>query len=257
MIPRYSFLDLSFVLFLTYFFFIFSHSLFRIIKNELEAAKANLQLLLSEKKQLLDEKTQIGISRDHTRDKINLKINEEKVMKSELKFNNLESIDSQIRELEARQARTTMSLQEEKKIIKDIHALEMSKKIVSVLLEIRSSIEELKLQKIEFDQLYNNKLKQIQGCFDQINSQRLRIEKINQEKLENREVIPNLKIRQNEIKKEIDQKYQDIKTLRNEFKLKEDAYYLALSEERQRKKEQKQKEIESKKLEEELRRKTE
>lgn len=216
-----------------------------------------MQALLAEKKQLIEEKNAIGTARENTRDKINARTNEEKTARSELKFSNIESIDSQIRELEARQARTTMTLQEEKKIVKDIHNLEMSKKAVASLADMRAAIELLKSQKIELDRNFNEKTNQIKDCFDRITAQRTLLDNLNKDSVLNREAVPNLKSRQNDIKKEVDQKYQEIKVLRAEFKAKEEAYYVALAEERQRKKEQKQKEIEAKKAEEEARRKAE
>jgi uncharacterized coiled-coil DUF342 family protein len=199
----------------------------------------------------------LSTARDAARDKINARMNEEKNARSELKFNNLASIESQIRELEARQARTTMSLQEEKKIIKDIHHLEMSKKTVATLAEMKAAIEILKQQKIEIDRNFNEKSNQVKNVNERITTQRNVLENLTKDNSQQRDAIPSLRNRQNEIKKVVDEKYQEIKTLRQEFKAKEEEFYLALAEERQRKKEQKQKEIEAKKAAEEARRKAE
>jgi chromosome segregation ATPase len=206
---------------------------------------------------LIDEKTTLSTARDAARDKINARINEEKNARSELKFNNLASIESQIRELEARQARTTMSLQDEKKILKDIHQLQMSKKTVATLADMKAAIELLKQQKIEIDRNFNEKSGQVKNVNERITAQRAVLEGLTKDNSEQREALPGLRSRQNEIKKVVDDKYQEIKTLRQEFKAKEEAFYLALAEERQRKKEQKQKEIEAKKAADEARRKAE
>jgi uncharacterized coiled-coil protein SlyX len=174
-----------------------------------------------------------------------------------LKFSNLESIESQIRELEARQARTTMPLQEEKKLLKEIHQLEMSKRTISTLTEMRNGIEILKQQKLEIDRQFNEKSAQVKGISDRISAQRDVLEEINKGNIFQKEIIPSLRVRLTEIKREMDRKYQEIKTMRQEFKEKEEAYYVALAEERQRKKEQKQMEIEAKKIADEARRKAE
>jgi hypothetical protein len=185
---------------------------------------------------LIDEKTTLSTARDAARDKINARINEEKNARSELKFNNLASIESQIRELEARQARTTMSLQDEKKILKDIHQLQMSKKTVATLADMKAAIELLKQQKIEIDRNFNEKSGQVKNVNERITAQRAVLEGLTKDNSEQREALP---------------------ALRQEFKAKEEAFYLALAEERQRKKEQKQKEIEAKKAADEARRKAE
>lgn len=219
--------------------------------------KTALQQLINERKQLLDEKNLLSTQRDTARDRINAKMNEEKNARSELKFSNIESIESQIRELEARQARTTMSLNDEKKILKDIHNLQMSKKTVASLADMKAAIELLKQQKSEIDRKFAEKSNQVKSVSERITAQRALLEGMTKDNSQNREAIPNLRTRQTEIKKEVDQKYQEIKTLRQEFKAKEEEFYAALAEERQRKKEQKQKEIEAKKAAEEARRKAE
>ena len=150
-----------------------------------------------------------------------------------------------------------MSLQEEKKILKDIHHLEMSKKTVTTLVDMKAAIELLKQQKIEIDRNFNEKSNQVKNVNERITAQRAVLENLTKDNSQQRDAIPSLRNRQNEIKKAVDDKYQEIKTLRQEFKAKEDAFYLALAEERQRKKEQKQKEIEEKKATEEARRKAE
>lgn len=150
-----------------------------------------------------------------------------------------------------------MSLNDEKKILKEIHNLQMSKKTVASLADMRAAIELLKQQKIEIDRNFAEKSNQVKTVSEKITTQRALLEGMTKDNSQNREAIPSLRNRQTEIKKEVDQKYQEIKNLRQEFKAKEEAFYAALAEERQRKKEQKQKEIEAKKAAEEARRKAE
>eukprot|EP00604_Paraphysomonas_vestita_P002005 CAMPEP_0174820146 /NCGR_PEP_ID=MMETSP1107-20130205/3791_1 /TAXON_ID=36770 /ORGANISM="Paraphysomonas vestita, Strain GFlagA" /LENGTH=154 /DNA_ID=CAMNT_0016034917 /DNA_START=492 /DNA_END=957 /DNA_ORIENTATION=- len=141
-----------------------------------------------------------------------------------------------------------MTLQEEKKIVKDIHNLEMSKKAVASLADMRAAIELLKSQKIELDRNFNEKTNQIKDCFDRITAQRTLLDNLNKDSVLNREAVPNLKSRQNDIKKEVDQKYQEIKVLRAEFKAKEEAYYVALLKKDNVKKNKNKKKLKLKKL---------
>jgi uncharacterized coiled-coil DUF342 family protein len=201
------------------------------------------------------EKEALGVSRDKARDKIIAKTNEEKTARSELKFSNVESIESQIRELEARQSRTSMTLNDEKKIIKEIKALQMSKKTLAGLAELRAAIEALKVEKSAIDKSYNDKMAELREVGDRIGAQREVLDALNKDNSTKSEAVPAYRARQNELKKLIDDKYQAIKTLRSEFKAKEEAYYAQLAEERARKKEQKQKEMEARQAEEEARKK--
>ena len=86
----------------------------------MDAAKSVIQKLFEEKKRLTAEKTQAMASRDATRESLTTHINTEKSLKLECKFNSIEAIETHIRALETKQATTSMSLQEEKKIIRKL-----------------------------------------------------------------------------------------------------------------------------------------
>mmetsp|Transcript_2969 Transcript_2969/g.4497 ORF Transcript_2969/g.4497 Transcript_2969/m.4497 type:complete len:496 (+) Transcript_2969:73-1560(+) len=224
-------------------------------KGEFEAAKTLMQALIAEKKQLVAEKNALGDARDAARDKINARINAEKAARSDLKFSSLEAIDKQIRDLESKQARTTMSLTDEKKIIKEIKALQASKKTVATLADMKQAIEALKVEKSAIDKNYLDKASEVKRVNERLTAQREVLDSLNKDNSQNREAIPSLRQKQSEIKEQVNSKYQQIKALRAEFKAKEDAYYAHLAEERARKKEARQKEIEARKAQEEERRK--
>lgn len=224
-------------------------------KGEFEAAKAVMQGLISEKKQVLNERNALGQSRDAARDKINAKINAEKAARAELKFSNVESIDSQIRELETRQARTTMSLNDEKKIIKDIKALQQSKKTVTELSNMKTAIDLLKTEKAAIDKSYNDKNQELKVLNDRLTAHREVMDSLNKDNADNRDIIPSLRNKMTELREQTNVKYQQMKTLRAEFKVQEDAYYAYLAEEKARKKEAYLKEKEARAAQEEARRK--
>jgi uncharacterized coiled-coil DUF342 family protein len=224
-------------------------------KGEFEAAKAVMQGLISEKKQVMNERNALGQSRDGARDKINAKINAEKAARAELKFSNVESIDSQIRELETRQARTTMSLNDEKKIIKDIKALQQSKKTVTELTTMKAAIDQLKAEKAAIDKSYADKNQELKVLNDKLSAQREVMDALNKDNTDNRDVIPSLRNKMTELREQTNVKYQAMKTMRAEFKVQEDAYYAFLAEEKARKKEAYEKEKKARAELEEARRK--
>jgi len=84
-------------------------------KGDVDAAKVAVQKLYNEKKQVSIEKAQIMASRDAARSSLNARIAQEKQLRGEIKFSSLDAIESQIKELERRQATMSMSLSDEKK----------------------------------------------------------------------------------------------------------------------------------------------
>ena len=223
-------------------------------KAELDAARQGLKALTAERNRVLAERTEITSSRDACRDKLNALINNEKAMRHDMKFSSVEAIDSQIRELELRQARTTMSLTDEKKIVKDIHNLQMSKKTVGALADMKADVERQKSNRLELDRRITEKNVELKAINDRMTAQRNLLDSLNKEPSE-RDTLPSLRKEQTEAREQAEAKYNSIKALRAEFKKKEDAWNTFQNELAQKRKEARQKELEARAAEEEERRK--
>lgn len=224
-------------------------------KGGFDAAKAVIQKLYNEKKQLSLEKAQMMATRDAVRDSLQARINQDKQLRTEMKFVSADAIDSQIKDLETRQATTSMSLQDEKKIIKDIKTLQQSKKIVSQLAELKAAIDKEKESKAALDKTFSEKSAQVKDVNDRIAAQRAILDNLNKDTTGNRELIPALRSQEQVLFASKNQKQNKIRELRNQFKVSEDIYYKYLKEERARKQEARKKEMEERKVEEEERRK--
>lgn len=214
-----------------------------------------MKILMTERNRLMAERQEITVSRDACREKLNALINSEKAMRHDMKFSSVEAIDSQIRELELRQARTTMSLNDEKKLVKDIHNLQMSKKTVGALSELKAGVEKEKSNRMELDRRITEKNVELKAVNDRTTAQRAVLDALNKETSSEREVIPSLRKEQAEAREQAEAKYHSIKALRAEFKKKEDAWNVFQAELVAKRKEAKQKELEAKAIEEEARRK--
>jgi len=224
-------------------------------RGEFEAAKQVIQKLYAEKKQLSAEKAQMIAARDSARESLNNRINQEKQLRGELKYNSLEAIDREIKELETRQARTSMSLNDEKKIIKDIKTLQQSKKTVQAIADIKATIDREKEAMSASEKFFHEKSGQLKALNDKITTQRAVLDNMNKESAEHQNVVPGLRKQEQEFLGLKNDKYQQIRNLRNEFKKAEDAYYVYLKEEKNRKREAKEKEMAARKIEEEERQK--
>jgi uncharacterized coiled-coil DUF342 family protein len=223
-------------------------------RGEFESARQVMQGLIAEKKLKMAEREELTNSRDASRDRVNAMMNNEKNMRAELKFSSVEAIDRQIRELEQRQSRTTMSLNDEKKLVKDIKALQLSKKTVAAVEELKVSIEREKSVRNALDISLNERNAELKILNDRLTAQKAILDNLNKDAAD-KDAIPALRRTQNECREKISEKYQAIRDLRAEFKKAEDAYAAQLAEINARKREQRQKEIEARAAEEALRKK--
>jgi hypothetical protein len=210
-----------------------------------------MQTLIAEKKNIQNEKNILSAARDAARDKIADSQNAEKAARADLKFESVEAIDKQIRDLETRQARTTMSLQDEKKIIKDIKNLQLSKRSLAAIADMKTEIAKSRAAKEEIEKSLSEKMSALKNVNDRINAQRDILDAFNKDNSTSKDQIPALRKRQNDIRSAVTEDLKKIKTLRNEFKTAMDAFYAQLQEERARQKEAKQKEYEIRKAEKE------
>lgn len=218
---------------------------------EIDAARAKLQKLYSEKNKLNGERSQLTASRDALKDALLKRTNEEKALRAEIKNSNLDYIENQINELETRQKTTSMSLQDEKKIIKDIKTLQQTKKTVLLLADLKAAIHREKEVKSAADKVCSDKIEEIHALNEQIAAQKAVLDEFTKGPANQKESFPALKQQEKEIIIAKQEKYGAIQKLKVEFKKAEDLYYQYLKEEKKRKMEIRQKEIEARKLEEE------
>merc|ERR1712125_314112 len=71
----------------------------------------------------------------------------QKAAKQSVKFTNIVDIDDEIKKLQKRQETTSMSLTEEKRLIKEMDALQASKKLVAQLKTQEVNLENVKEQR--------------------------------------------------------------------------------------------------------------
>lgn len=211
---------------------------------------------MAERSRIMAERNEITASRDASRDKFNALVNNEKAMRQDMKYASVEAIDSQIRELEMRQARTSMSLNDEKKLVKDIHNLQMSKKTVGALADMKAGLDREKSARLELDRRITEKNVELKSVNDRTTAQRAILDALNKDTTE-RDMIPALKKEQAEAREQAEAKYLSIKALRAEFKKKEDSWSALQAELAVKRKEARQKELEAKAIEDEARRKQE
>ena len=222
-----------------------------LIQGEVDTAKAAVNATNAERRDLMNAKTIIVGKRDACQTIINGQLALEKQLRAELNYSSVEEIDKKIRDLERKQATTSMTLNLEKQIMKDIKALQQSKKSVAALKEIKDLIDKEKIQRAIWDKQYTEKMAVIKVVSDRLKEQKTVLEKLTVD-TEGTESFPDLKKKVNDLREEMNSKYQIIKEIRLAYKKQEDVYYAQIKAERLKQKEEKEKEYETRRLEEEL-----
>jgi len=222
-------------------------------KTETDAAKAKMSELQAERKVLMDERSLILADRDAMRARNDSIKSSESKLKSELKFKDLESCNAKIKELERMQAQTSMSLNDEKKILKDIKTLNESKKHFEKLGELQGARDKSKQTKEDIDRRYTEKMAQVDALAARMAAHRQVMDTLFGANNAQREGIPAMYKQIDEIKKDVSDKRDEIHNLEDVFRKGEDAYFAAVKEERKRMEDERAAEAEKRKAEKEQR----
>ena len=112
--------------------------------SEIGQKREQASQLRNKKQQLIDEKKAIRAKLDAMRNQQDKLAKDRKDARANIRFSNVDDIDKELKRLQRLQETTSMSLGEEKKLIKEMDALQASKKLVADLQVKESSIEDTK-----------------------------------------------------------------------------------------------------------------
>ena len=116
-------------------------------KAKLKAHRDKMSGLKTQKNTLIEEKKKLKAQLDQAKNQTDKISKEKKDARSNIKFSSAEEIDAAIEKLKRKQETTTMSLNEEKKIIKEIDALQNSKRFVADMKNKDAAMLDIKEQR--------------------------------------------------------------------------------------------------------------
>ena len=201
-------------------------------RQEFDNAKRKMGKLMEAKKALHAEKNTIEASREASHKKIGAGQDKEKAAKSAIKFSSVEAIDKQVAELSKRQAHTSMSLTEEKNLVKEIQTLTLSKKSFASLQELKAATDRERALKSGIDKAYTEKNLQLKEIYKQVDAQKLVLDGLNKNSSESGKLIPEFKKRQEELRALVETQNAAVKTLRLQIKEKESEHAVAVAAEK-------------------------
>lgn len=184
-----------------------------------------LKELRKQKGALIDEKKKMRARLDLVRKAADSLMNDRKAARANVRFNDVSSIEAEIKKLKTRQETTSMSLGDEKRLIKEIDALQASKATLAELKTKDVGIDDAKAQRKTISEEMNAKDKEIDAVQEKIAEKQKIVEAFKETESEARNNLSVLKAKRETIRKEIGEKIEERNKIRDAFREANDKFY--------------------------------
>ncbi|CAI5723782.1 unnamed protein product [Hyaloperonospora brassicae] len=220
----------------------------------IQEAKAAFAALRADKDNLIQQRNQITARLRQSRDAKDSTVKQQRNLRANLKFGSEAEFTDAIAALKHKQETITMSLNEEKRVIKEIEQLQAQKLQVSAFVGDQSVVEKQNESIQELRALQTTKNEEIDELQEKLNKQKQTLDelyRLNEEENQ-KDRFPALAKERKEIKEQLDEAFTALKALRKEFKDANDKYYNNIRLVRKKKELERQKEEEDRKAEYEV-----
>jgi uncharacterized coiled-coil DUF342 family protein len=205
-------------------------------RSEVDAARGKLNQVMTEKRAVMAERSQLVTLRDQVKASLEANKTAEKNLRTQLRFGSLDVLNGAIRDLERRQMTTSLNLQEEKRVLNDIKTLKAMRSNFSTIEEIKKLIEVEKGQRDDFDKKINDMNKIIDAANAKVAEAQAVVDSAAKATSSKVDALPGLRTQQTELRAAINEKFNSIGALRDNFKKQETEYFEALKEFREKEK---------------------
>jgi len=189
------------------------------------AEKELIQQLKVKKSALIEEKKSLNKRKDDSKALQDRLLNERKAAKVQVRFESLAKIEEEIQKLKRLQQSTSMSLTDEKKLIKEIDTLQTSKMMLADLDANQKKIDVSR----DIIKTLNEELKLKDSAIDavkkDIEDREKALQSLGDSEKEAREGRKKLLDHREELKKQIDAKYKELDQVRDTFRKETDAWF--------------------------------
>lgn len=189
--------------------------------SELKEAKEALKALREKREQKQKERAEIVSQQEAAKASLKSKVAATKSLRAELKYETPEKYDERILELEKKQSTTSMTLREEKNLLKEIEQLKSSKKLVTALAATNTEIQADKQSTQSIGDALKAKTTELDEIRKQYDKQKKVVDALNEANSSRRAVLPALFKEKDTLRKEKQAKIDAIRGLRAEFRQKD------------------------------------
>jgi len=193
--------------------------------TEIGKERGVVQELRRQKKALIDDKKSIRNRLDKLKSTTDRLSREQKQSKQGVKFSSVKEIEDEIRRLERRQQTTSMSLGEEKRLIKEIQTLTASKSLVSQLKAKETNIQDVWDQKKLVKAELETKDKEIDAVQAEILEKSSALDAMSAKENDNKDSKQKLFDERDDFKKLIDEQFEAKNELRSSFREANNKWY--------------------------------
>jgi len=193
--------------------------------TEMGKAKDAMAALRQKKGKLIDEKRAIRAELDVLKQVGDKLVKDKKDAKSSVRFNSVEEIDAEIKKLQKRQETTSMSLTEEKKLIKEMDALMNSKDKVKDMKSKDASLDGVKKQRSVVNENIKAKDKEIDAVTKEMDTIGAKIKGLAEKETDKRSLLDGLFKEREAFKKEISVVLKEKDAMRDEYREKNNAWW--------------------------------
>lgn len=193
--------------------------------TEIGKARDAMQALRQKKGKLIDEKKAIRGELDVLKQVGDKLVKDKKDAKSGVKFNSIAEIDAEIKKLQKIQETTSMSLTEEKKLIKEMDGLMASKDKVKDLKSKDASLDGVKKQRGAIQDALKAKDKEIDAVTKEMDETGAKIKALSEKETDKRSTLDGLFKERDAFKNEISVVLKAKDALRDEYREKNNAWW--------------------------------
>lgn len=194
-------------------------------KGQLQELRSKLGKLKNVKGSLIKEKQALRAELNAIKASNDKILQEKKDAKASVKYGSVDEINKQIQILQTRQETTSMSLAEEKKLIKEIDALQQSKSLVSSLKDKDAAMDDIKVRRKALGEQINAKDKEIDAQSKEMDAIVQELNTLNAAQDSKRGAIKGLFTERDAVKKQIGEKLKEKDALRDAFREQNDQWY--------------------------------
>jgi len=184
-----------------------------------------LNKLKNRKGLMIEQKRQIRTKLEIVKAKVDRLMGDTKNARSGIKFTNTSDIDKEISKLQYRQETSSMSLADEKRLIKEIEALQLSKRTVEDFKSKQGDLDSLKQERKTIQAELTAKDKEIDSIQREVDSQTKVLQKLMDQHNDQRGQVDKLVEDRDAIKAQMDEKTKEKINLRSQFREQTNDWY--------------------------------
>ncbi|KAL3908629.1 MAG: hypothetical protein SGILL_008414 [Bacillariaceae sp.] len=188
-------------------------------------ARDAMSALKSKKGKLIDDKKGIRTKLDALRTQGDKLVKDKKDAKSSVRFTSLADIDKEIARLQREQETTSMSLSDEKKLIKEIDALKASKDKIKDVESKDAGLADVKQQRTILNDMLKAKDKEIDAVSKEMDEVGAEIKKHSEKNADKKSTMDALFKERDEKRKEISVVLKEKDSIRDEYRKNHDLWW--------------------------------